>query len=96
MAVCFECLAQKEIDSLQKILPKTKGNNKADVYNQLSWLYLKMSLDTAAQYAEKAFSESEKTNYKAGIATSYLNKGYVFEAQARYEEAREACDQTFD
>ena len=55
-----------------------------------------MSLDTAAQYAEKAFSESEKTNYKAGIATSYLNKGYVFEAQARYEEAREACDQTFD
>ena len=82
--------AQKtsEKDSLLQILPTLpEDTNKVNVLNRLSFLLKNNDSQSALLYGEKAFQLSKKMNFKRGLASSYLNRGYVFVSLKKFDEA---------
>src|SRR6476660_7771433 len=60
---------QKEIDSLEKVLPSLHDTAKVDCLNELSYCYTYVSKkDSAEYYATVAENEAKKLNYIHGIA----------------------------
>ena len=55
-----------EVDSLLFILKDSE--NKADVLNQITAIYLMVDNDKALEYAEKAFNEAMKSEDKGQMA----------------------------
>jgi len=77
-----------KIDSLKKVLQTQKeDSNKVNMLNALCWKMLSKYPEIAMQYANEAFSLSEKINFKRGKATTYFNKGYAFSIQYNFPEA---------
>jgi len=82
--------ANPKIDSLYNALKKADDRRNVDIYNQLSGLYLKISLDTAVLLAEKALSMAEEIRCDDGKAAAFLKKGEEHALDGKYEIAREA------
>src|SRR6266496_3688280 len=87
---CQNAFAQREkIDSLKKVLPSLRDSARVDCLNELCSAYLKVNEpirpvpyqniigDTAAYYANLAYTEATQINYIHGIAESLSYKGQV-------------------
>src|SRR5688500_17914260 len=76
--VCVLCFAQREkIDSLQKILPSLKDSARIECLNALSNAHIYYVADSAKIFAYKALEETEKINYKKGMAAGWLNLAWA-------------------
>src|SRR6476646_9788271 len=70
----FSFAQQREIDSLNKVLPALRGIQRIDCLNKLSEYYCNYHkgfrfysrTDSAELCVNKAYSEAEKINYKSG------------------------------
>lgn len=94
----FNTYAQNEntaIDSLKKELsnklPKTKY---IDNLNSISEDYAHKNLDSAKFYAQKAFNESNKTNYPKGKAAALSNISAVHFYSYEFDESIEYINQS--
>lgn len=77
-------------DSKQKsgaASPAIADSVKADILYQLSREYWSGNLDTAALYADRVLSLSEKINYKEGIGNAYASRGVIYWFQGDYINA---------
>ncbi|WP_276501805.1 tetratricopeptide repeat-containing sensor histidine kinase [Terrimonas pollutisoli] len=78
---CIICLAQKEIDSLKKLLPLTQDSAKVDCLNALGCWYGNstdsLNWDTAIIYINQADQEAVRINYTKGIADVLFNRGFM-------------------
>ncbi|NTW23089.1 MAG: tetratricopeptide repeat protein [Lentimicrobium sp.] len=75
----FNGFSQDEriIDSIEKILPSSKGNLRVDLLNQLAWELKYIDPRRTFSLAEEAFQLAEKSDYNLGIALSFRNKAGV-------------------
>lgn len=65
-------------DSLFNILKTSVVDTvKVNIYNELSWLYIKSDFEKAYEYADSALIISQKVSFKKGIAVSYTHKAYA-------------------
>jgi tetratricopeptide (TPR) repeat protein len=81
---------QQRVDSLQVLLSKhtTKDDTvKAGLLHSLAFAYFAVDPDKGIQYAQQAFSLSEKLQWKKGIARSVTALGANNWAKNNYEEA---------
>jgi tetratricopeptide (TPR) repeat protein len=74
-AICFA--QNKEIDSLKNLLLSRSDTARIDCLNALSKAYVYHQTDSAKMYTQKALKESEKINYKKGIAAACLNLAWA-------------------
>ncbi|NNV54810.1 tetratricopeptide repeat-containing sensor histidine kinase [Limnovirga soli] len=85
----MQCYSQNNtIDSLTKVLQSTKVDTTR--INTLNWLAYQLrnnDPDSAVYFANKAFELATKTNYKIGVATSFLWKGVATMKLGAYDEA---------
>ena len=77
------------IDSLKTIInnKKAKDTTIIQAYNNLTYIYININLDTALIYADHALNKSLKTNYKKGVADSYRLKGGIMTDLNNYKIA---------
>lgn len=69
-----DSIAWRKVDSINRIISTTKGRNKIDCYNLLAECYLQIwdddhvkQFDTACTYANMAYEEAKKINYRTGV-----------------------------
>jgi len=68
-----DSIAWRKVDSVNKIIKSAKGKKLVDCYNMLAECYLWIwdvndkHLDTACMYANTAYEDATKLNYKAGV-----------------------------
>ncbi len=90
-------IAWRKVDSVKRILSTQKGKDKVNCLNLLAESYMWIwddndkHLDTACMYANKAFEEAKKINYKTGIG--YAKAGIVHCALAKVDENSNNNDQ---
>jgi len=78
---------QTKIASLETGLEKSRGQEKIDILNDLSFEYRNEDNDKGLELADKALELSRKVGYEKGIATALQNKGINLEYLARNDEA---------
>jgi len=74
------CAQEKTvIDSLLKRVKQIKNDiNIVDIYNELSYEYLSINIDSSLYYHNIAIEKAKKIKYKNGIATAHKNRGEQF------------------
>lgn len=86
----FTSNAQVEaIDSLQHELTLATNEKRADILNQLSFVYTRLSLEKAEQVAFQALKESNELNYQKGIGAANNNLGISSAIKGEYTKALE-------
>ncbi len=90
----FFSFAQDTQEHIKKLKNELKTNpatqRKAQLYNDLTWDYIDVSLDSAFAYANKALTNSKKTfNFKL-ISQSYSNLGAIYLRKENFKKAEEA------
>lgn len=82
---------QQHISSLKKKL-KTKPNieQTTQIYSDLTWDYIDVSLDSALVYGEKALVFAQKTKKHQLIAQCYSNLGGVYLRKENFKKAEES------
>ena len=76
------------IDSLKRVLKATKiDTSKVTIYNNLANNFKEINPDSTTYYATKAMILSQKTNYRFGLATSYINNGNANIILGNYKNA---------
>ncbi len=83
----FFCSAQQNVDSLTHALRQASGNQRVDIYNKLSSIYLRKNPKNALESAEKALLQSQNLNYLSGKARALLNMAKAHTQLSNYEEA---------
>jgi tetratricopeptide (TPR) repeat protein len=79
-----------QADSLKRVLSVTKTDTaRINLYNKIADTYKESNPDSTRSYAQKAHSLAVKTEYKPGLAASYINKG---NAAIIFGDYREALD----
>ncbi|MGM0407070.1 MAG: tetratricopeptide repeat protein, partial [Bacteroidota bacterium] len=91
----FVCFGQTNTDSLEKILPQVKNEEKAELLNQLSKSYLRKSPEISFQYANEALKISRKLNDKKleadamkSIGDTYYYRNEIVDANKSYQKAQ--------
>lgn len=76
LLLSFQCFAQtKKIDSLKSLLPKIRSTARIECLYEVGIQYLiHHQKDSALYYERVVYEESEKINYKRGLALAYLLK----------------------
>ena len=90
MVYSFEVHSQNyTIDSLKKILQNNKQDT--DKVNVLNALCLEIcntgDFDKGKEYADNAFSLSQKIKFRKGEAGAYNNIGFIYYRQGNFPEA---------
>lgn len=82
---------QKHISTLKKEL-KTKPNLErvTQIYSDLTWDYMDVSLDSALVYGEKALFSAQKSKNHKLIAQSYSNLGGVYLRKENFNKSEES------
>lgn len=75
------------IDELKKNLNSAVGEDKAELYNRLSFAYWTADPDTGIKYAEKGLKLSRKINFVQGIIRAYNCFGVNYWAKGVYDVA---------
>ncbi len=75
-------------DSLEKLLPKSKGNERIDLLNSISWEIKYNNPEKAGKMADEAINLSQKTQYAYGLALANKNKAGIAIIQANFTEAK--------
>ena len=72
-------IIQRKVDSLEKLLPGTKGNERVDCLNKIAhgllWLWDEDDpelYNKACSYTTQSYNEAKKIGYKRGIGYAYL------------------------
>jgi hypothetical protein len=78
---------QSVVDSLARILPKTKGTSRVDILNQLACELAPGSFDSSYRYAEEALRLSEELDYSYGKGVAIFNQGNVSFFKTGYKNA---------
>lgn len=99
----FICFGQTNIDSLEKLLPKAKANEKPGILNQLSKSYLRYSPEKSTEYAKEALHLSQKLKDKnneafalKNIGDAHYYKNNLAEANKSYQKAKLIYDELND
>ncbi|MFA6569754.1 MAG: hypothetical protein WCT77_00755, partial [Bacteroidota bacterium] len=67
--------AEDSINSLEKKINLVAGEQKVNLFNQLSRLYSDNNPDKSFEYAKQALELSIKIKYSDGAVESYFNAG---------------------
>ncbi len=81
------CAQTKEIDSLQSILPASKGTGKIKILIDLCWEYRTVNADSARSYGLKGLALARESNIDSLEVEALHNIGITLEAQGNYKEA---------
>ncbi|MEO7990580.1 MAG: tetratricopeptide repeat protein [Chryseolinea sp.] len=74
-------------DSLEQLLDKSKGTEKVDILNQLTYEYITRDNQKVINYGKQAIELSKKINYKKGEAKAYTYKGVYEYSSGQFPEA---------
>jgi tetratricopeptide (TPR) repeat protein len=93
--ICNICFAQKEIDSLKKLLPFTKDRAKVDCLNELGCLTGDANRgnnwDTALLYLDQAYKEALRIDYTKGIGDGMLARGNIEMTRHHFSASEQYC-----
>ena len=78
------------LDELLDQVERTKGREKIDYYNEISFRYIYKDTDQALSYADSACSLASKLKYLVGQGDCNNRKGVIFMKLGRYENAVDA------
>ena len=76
-----------KIDSLEYRLEIAYGQEKVDIFNTLSVLYINKSTEKSLDYCRKASDLAKNIKYKNGEALSYLRTAKIYRHLDEYEQA---------
>lgn len=77
------------IDSLEQILPNTRGKERVIVLNKLTQLNTRSNQQKALEYGAEALSLAEKINFQNGIADAFLEMSTAYYYLSKYDHAIE-------
>lgn len=77
------------IDSLKSLTHNSRDSSLIDLYNQISWDYRNIDIDSSIHFAQKALSLSRETNYLNGINHSLNYLGIAYRNRSNYSKALE-------
>jgi len=92
----FSTFGQEHVDSLRRILPDLKGQDRADVLQQLSFYYSKFDSAKCFYYADQALQWSTDNENKSIKAMAFFNKAECYYAFERYSKALNNYQQALD
>lgn len=75
------------IDSLTNEIASARDSALVDLYNQISWSYRNIDIDSAIHYAELGLVLSRELNYLNGINHSLNYLGIAYRNQSNYSKA---------
>ncbi|AJR02338.1 tetratricopeptide repeat-containing sensor histidine kinase [Siansivirga zeaxanthinifaciens] len=78
----------KQLDSLLKVSKIQKDTTLLKTFNEISWEYRNIRVDSALWYAKKSLELSKKLKQEALIALSYHNIAAAFEANTQLDSAQ--------
>lgn len=78
-----------KIDSLKSLIHSTADSTLADIYNDISWNYRNIDIDSSMHFANRALSLSRKINYLNGINHSLNYLGIAERNRSNYSKALE-------
>jgi signal transduction histidine kinase len=79
-------LAQELVDSLERKLEETSGNQRVDVLNQLTYEFITHDNEKVIAYNNEALELSRKLNYLRGEARAYTYRGVFEYLSARLQD----------
>ena len=87
---CFAQDLQKHIHTLKTELTSTTDvERRTQIYSDLTWDYIDVSLDSALVYGEKALQLAEKTKKHQLISQCYSNLGGVYLRKENFKKSEE-------
>jgi tetratricopeptide (TPR) repeat protein len=84
------------IDSLEQVLPDTRGKERVDVLTKLARLNFRVDQQKALDYGSEALRLAEKINYKEGMADALLHMSTAYYYLSSYNQAIEYLKQTLE
>lgn len=78
-----------QIDSLKALTNSSTDSTLADLYNQISWNYRNINIDSSIHFAQKALELSRTHNYLNGINHSLNYLGIAYRNRSNYSKALE-------
>ncbi|MCV9386263.1 tetratricopeptide repeat-containing sensor histidine kinase [Reichenbachiella ulvae] len=60
----------QKIDSLQSLMDEAQGKDLVDIYNEISWNYRNIRIDSSLIYAQRAYHLAQSMDYELGISKS--------------------------
>lgn len=75
-------------DSLENLLGKSKGNERIDLLNSISWEIKYTNPGKAGKMADEAINLSQKSQYIYGLALANKNKAAIAIIQANFAKAK--------
>ncbi|WP_420580978.1 tetratricopeptide repeat-containing sensor histidine kinase [Reichenbachiella sp.] len=82
-------LPLNKIDSLKSQVKASTDSTLIDLYNQISWEYRNIAIDSSIHYAQKALTHSRELNYLNGINHSLNYLGIAYRNRSNYSKALE-------
>jgi signal transduction histidine kinase len=80
--------ASHPIDSLEKVLPTLKMEQRIDAMNKLATQLRRSQPEKALQYAQRALAISDSCHYTQGIALSNQTLGVIYYTQTSFQLAQ--------
>lgn len=77
----------EKIDSLHVLLQSSSHKDLVDIYNEISWNYRNIHIDSTIYYADKAYELSTSLNYPLGLSKSLNFKGVAYRNQSNFLKA---------
>ncbi|MEO9964178.1 MAG: ATP-binding protein [Reichenbachiella sp.] len=78
-----------QIDSLKSLVSNTSDSTLADIYNQISWNYRNINIDSSIHFAQRALDLSRQLGYLNGVNHSLNYLGIAFRNRSNYSKALE-------
>ena len=78
-----------QIDSLKSLIENTVDSSLVDIYNEISWDYRNIDIDSSIHYADRALKLSRELNYLNGINHSLNYLGIAYRNRSNYSKALE-------
>jgi tetratricopeptide (TPR) repeat protein len=92
----FSHLDASIVDSLEQVLPDTRGKERVDMLNKLAHLNYRTDQQKALDYGSEALKLAEKINYKEGMADALLHMSTAYYYLSNYNEAIGHLKQTLE
>lgn len=78
---------QSRLDSLLKESHFQQGVNLVNTYNEISWEYKSINLDSSLLFSKKAVESARKTSSSIALASAYNSLASSYEAFSAYDSA---------
>ena len=77
---------QKEIDSLERLLPNAKDTTRVNILSDLCLDYEFVDADKSFRYGQDALALGKKIGHKRGLANAYTNLALLLEDRSEYDK----------